>query len=152
MRITATELAEAATLCRAATSLAARARVERAGELSLTQVAVLGRIATQGPVTPREVGDQLLMLPQSLSRPLGALERLGLVRRTPDPSDGRSALLEITEAGRTALRDEMVPRHAWVAEAMAAVCTDADRQTLQAAADLMRRMVEHGGGVAPVEP
>jgi DNA-binding MarR family transcriptional regulator len=152
MRMTPAVQADAAALRRAATSLAARARVERAGELSLTQVAVLGRIATSGPITPREVGDQLRMLPQSLTRPLATLERKGLVWRTPDPSDGRAALLEITDGGLAALRDEMAPRDAWVAEAMAAVCTAEDRLTLRAAADLMRRMVEYGGSVAPVEP
>ena len=92
------------------------------------------------------------MLPQSLTRPLGWLERTGLVRRTPDPSDGRGALIEITEAGITTLQAEMAPRDTWVAEAMAAVCTAEERQTLLAAADLMRRLVEYGGGVAPVEP
>lgn len=133
-------------------AFAARARVERGGELSLTQVAVLGRIATQGPVTPREVGVQLQMLPQSLSRPLAALEGDGLMRRTPDPSDGRAALLEVTDEGRSALRAEMAPRDNWVAEAMAAVCTAEEQRILSVAAELMRRMVDYGGGVAPMEP
>ncbi|WP_016907450.1 MarR family transcriptional regulator [Streptomyces xiaopingdaonensis] len=35
----------------------------------------------------------------TISRQLAALERLGLVRRRPDPLDGRAALLELTEEG-----------------------------------------------------
>src|SRR6266702_3940240 len=121
MRTTAAVLKEASALRRAATSLASRARVERAGELTLTQVAVLGRIAVDGPITPREVAGRLRMVPQSLTRPLAALEAAGLVRRTPDPSDGRGALLHVTGDGLTALRAEMAPRDRWLARATAAL-------------------------------
>jgi DNA-binding MarR family transcriptional regulator len=34
------------------------------------------------------------------SRQIAGLERLGLVRRRPDPVDGRAALLEMTDEGR----------------------------------------------------
>jgi DNA-binding MarR family transcriptional regulator len=139
-------------LRRAATALAARARAERAGALTLNQVAVLGCVATNGPVTPREVARRLRMVPQSLTRPLAALEKGELVRRTPDPADGRGALLDVTPAGLAALRAEMAPRDRWVEEALLAVCTDDERRTLRTAAELMLRLVGHGGGVAPVEP
>ena len=35
----------------------------------------------------------------TISRQLHALERLGLIGRSPDPADGRAALLELTEEG-----------------------------------------------------
>ena len=151
MRTKARARDEAIALRRAATSLAARARVERAGELTLNQVAVLGRIATEGPITPRELGEELQMLPQSLTRPLASLDHAGLIRRMPDPADGRGALLEITEAGLASLRAEMAPRDRWVAAAVAAVCSEGDRDTLAAAAVIMQRLVDYGGPVAPVE-
>jgi DNA-binding MarR family transcriptional regulator len=143
---------EAELVWRAATALASRARAQRAGVLTLNQVAVLGRIAVQGPITPREVAAQMRMTPQSLTRPLAALEGRGLVQRTPDPADGRGSLLAVTPAGRTALRDEMAPRTRWLAEEMAAGCTDEERRTLVAAAGILQRLAERGGGVAPVEP
>ena len=152
MRITAQQVDEATAIRRATTSLAARARVERRGDLTLNQVAALGRILVRGPVTPGELADQLATLPQSLTRTVQALEARGLIRRTPDPTDGRGSLLAATPAGRRAMRDEMAPRDRWVAQAMAAVCTPEERQTLVAAAGILHRLVEHGGGVAPVEP
>jgi DNA-binding MarR family transcriptional regulator len=45
-------------------------------------VSILGRIVTQGPITPGELGRQLRMLPQPLTRPLAVLDRAGYVRRT----------------------------------------------------------------------
>jgi DNA-binding MarR family transcriptional regulator len=143
---------DAAVLRRAATALAARARAERAGELTLTEVAVLGRLATHGPITPGEVAQQLRMLPQSLTRTLASLQQRGALHRTTDPTDRRASLLEVTDAGLAALRAEMAPRDAWTARAIAAVCTTDERATLRQAADIMQRLVEFGGGVAPVEP
>lgn len=136
---------------KAATSLAARARVERAGVLTLNQTAVLGRIVTQGPITPGEVAQQLNMLPQSLTRTFAALEAANLVRRTPDPTDGRGSLLLATQAGRAAIRAEMQPRDRWVARAMAAVLTENERAELARAAELMARLAQFESGVAVVE-
>jgi len=144
-------VAQARTVRRAATALAARARAERGGELSLNQVAVLGRVVSEGPITPGEVADQLGMLPQSLTRTFAALERAGYLHRMPDPGDGRQSLLATTTAGRSALRAEMAPRDRWVARAMDAVLTPDEQRTLVAAADLMLRLVDFGGGVAMVE-
>jgi DNA-binding MarR family transcriptional regulator len=151
MRTTRTVLDQASAVRRAVTALDARARSERGGALPLSQVSVLGRIATQGPITPGELGAELGMLPQSLTRPLARLERDGLVRRTPDPADGRSALLEATADGLAALRAEFEPRTRWLAEAMTAACDAEDRATLVRAATIMQRLVHHGGGVAPRE-
>lgn len=139
-------------LRRAVTAVASRARAERAGDLSLTQVAVLGRVLVEGPITPGEVGAQLALAPQSLTRPLAALERAGLVVRTPDPADGRGALLSATERGRRAMRAEMAPRERWLAAAVAATCTPEEQELLGRAAEVLLKVAAHGSGVAPVEP
>ena len=151
MRTTAQERDVAASVRRAATALAARARVERAGVLSLNQTAVLGRIVTQGPLTPGEVAQQLNMLPQSLTRTFAALEAADYIRRMPDPSDGRGSLLLSTQAGRQAIRAEMQPRDRWVARAMAAVLTEQERAQLAQAAQLMDRLAAFEADVAVVE-
>jgi DNA-binding MarR family transcriptional regulator len=139
-------------LRQAVTGLDVRARAERAGELSLVQVSVLGRLVTAGPLTAGELAGQLRMLPQSLTRPLARLETAGLVQRTGDPSDGRIALLEATPDGRAAIRREFAPRTRWLAQAMSAVCDDHERAVLAEAAAIMTRLAEHGGPLVPVEP
>ena len=143
---------EAAVLRRAVTALAARARAERGGDLSLNQVAVLGRVMTHGPITPGEVAAQLRMLPQSLTRTFAALEELGLMVRMPDPADGRQHLLSVTAEGRVALRAEMGPRDRWLARAMNDVLSPDEQAQLLAAAELLQRLVAVGGAVAVVEP
>jgi DNA-binding MarR family transcriptional regulator len=151
MRTTAEQRERARTVRRAATSLAARARVERGGTLSLNQVAVLGRIVTTGPVTPGEVAAALRMLPQSLTRTFATLEASGLVRRMPDPDDGRQALLVATSEGRAAIAAEMGPRDRWLARAMSSVLTEDERRRLIDAAELMLRLADYESDVAMVE-
>jgi DNA-binding MarR family transcriptional regulator len=151
MRTTAEERRQAGVVRRAATALAARARAERGGELSLNQTAVLGRVAIQGPITPGEVAAQLRMLPQSLTRTFAALESAGHVARTPDPGDGRQSLLVVTAEGRAALRAEMGPRDRWLARAMATVLTARERELLTQAADLMLRLAGFEADGAVVE-
>ena len=151
MRTTATERQKATALRRAATALAARTRVERAGSLSLNQTAVLGRIVTLGPITPGEVAAQLRMLPQSLTRTFAALEVAGYVRRMPDPDDGRAALLVATAEGRRAIQAEMAPRDRWLARAMATVLDDDERALLDDAAALMTRLAGFESDVAMAE-
>jgi DNA-binding MarR family transcriptional regulator len=43
--------------------------------------------------------------PSTVSRAVAALVRFGLVRRSPDPTDGRASVLELTESGRVARAD-----------------------------------------------
>jgi DNA-binding MarR family transcriptional regulator len=151
MRTTTRQRSQAAVIRRAATALAARARAERGGELSLNQTAVLGRVIVCGPVTPGEVADQLRMLPQSLTRTFAALEAAGYIRRTPDPADGRQSLLLATAEGRTAIRAEMAPRDRWLARAMALVLSPDEVEQLARAAELMSRLAEFEADVALAE-
>lgn len=151
MRTTSTQRLQACTLRRAATALAARARAERAGELSLNQTAVLGRVVTHGPITPGEVAAQLRMLPQSLTRTFAALEAAGYVRRVADPDDGRQALLLSTTEGRAAIRNEMQPRDRWLARAMAELLNEDECALLARASELMIRLADFESDVALVE-
>lgn len=57
-------------------------------------------IAQAGPVTATTVGEQMMIDKGQLSRAVASLEQLGLVARTPDPSDRRAQLLEATPEGR----------------------------------------------------
>jgi DNA-binding MarR family transcriptional regulator len=53
-----------------------------------------------GPTRLTDLATQLGIGKGTLSRQIRNLESLGLVRRHPDPVDGRAALLELTEAGQ----------------------------------------------------
>ena len=144
-------VAIAARICRGVTTLAARARVERTGALTLTETAVLGRLWSGGEMTPGELADRLGLQPQSLTRTLASLETAGQLQRTRDPSDGRQFLLSVTAAGARALNAEMQPRERWLAGVIEHQLTAAERDILLVAASLMERLALVDASPAPVE-
>jgi DNA-binding MarR family transcriptional regulator len=71
-----------------------------AADLTPTRVAVLLNTVRNGPIRLAEVAEQEGLNPTLLSRTVAALADAGLVARTADESDRRSAWLEATPAGR----------------------------------------------------
>jgi DNA-binding MarR family transcriptional regulator len=61
--------------------------------------AVLSAIRAYQPITPSRLAALLGMPPTTLSSYLRRLEARRLVRRKPNPEDGRSSLLEVTKTG-----------------------------------------------------
>src|SRR5258708_13880370 len=79
---------------------------------TLAQCRVFQRIAPEGSRLT-DLADQAQMSKQSAGVLVDQLERLGYVRRVPDPTDGRARLIVIEQRGRravevaTATRDEI---------------------------------------------
>jgi DNA-binding MarR family transcriptional regulator len=61
---------------------------------------VLLAFSRRGALPLRVMGERLMVHPTSVTSTIDRLERQGLVRRTPNPRDGRGTLAEITPAGR----------------------------------------------------
>jgi DNA-binding MarR family transcriptional regulator len=68
--------------------------------LTPSQASVLGLVVFRGPLSLSELADLEGLNPTMLSRVVGRLQELELIRRIPDPADLRSASVTSTEAGR----------------------------------------------------
>lgn len=66
----------------------------------------LGR-SPGGRMRQTEVVRQLSITTGGVTRLVDRIEGAGLLRRVPDPADRRATFVEITEAGRTALREAL---------------------------------------------
>ncbi|MFC5061359.1 MarR family winged helix-turn-helix transcriptional regulator [Actinomycetospora atypica] len=62
---------------------------------------VLLRFSRSGSLPMSLMGQRLQLHPTSITNIVDRLEGAGLVRRVPHPSDKRTTLVEITDAGRT---------------------------------------------------
>jgi DNA-binding MarR family transcriptional regulator len=60
---------------------------------------LLGWIEKNGPVRASAAVEAFRIDKGALSRQIQHLADLGLVRRTPDPADGRASLVELTDDG-----------------------------------------------------
>ncbi|HUC22313.1 MAG TPA: MarR family transcriptional regulator [Streptosporangiaceae bacterium] len=69
--------------------------------LSWTRVLAVRRLAVE-PQTQRELAERLSADPPYVTLMIDDLEKRGLVRRKPHPTDRRAKLVELTAAGRAA--------------------------------------------------
>jgi DNA-binding MarR family transcriptional regulator len=82
---------------------------------TLAQVRVFQRLGPDGSRLT-DLADQAQMSKQSAGVLVDQLERLGYVRRVPDPTDGRARLIVIEERGRRAAEVAMATSTAILAE------------------------------------
>ena len=92
-------------------------------------------------MTPCELAEIERVKRPTATRTLRHLASLDLVDRTPDPDDGRSALVSITPAGRERLRRLRGRKNAYLARRMREMPED-DVRTLERAAEILERMLE----------
>lgn len=122
--------------------LVRRVRASAAAEgLSMTELSVLGRLVRHGAATTAELARAESVKPQSMGTTVAALEELGLVKRSPHPTDGRQVNIEAAEKGRSlrqSLRDAKI---AWLAEEMKGLSED-EQEVLFRAGAILRRLAE----------
>jgi DNA-binding MarR family transcriptional regulator len=66
-------------------------------------IIVLARLDEFGPVRPSELARLLGVEPSTATRHVQELHRRHLVDKRPDPTDGRSCVVEMTDEGRATL-------------------------------------------------
>jgi DNA-binding MarR family transcriptional regulator len=127
---------------------ARRLRQEAAAEtsgLTPTSVAALATIERHGPLTPSEIAAIERVKRPTITRTLRCLEREGLIDRTSDPNDRRSALVSVNGAGRERLRRLRGRKNAYLARRMKDLTAE-EVETLERAAEILERMREGDRG------
>jgi DNA-binding MarR family transcriptional regulator len=105
-------------------------------------MAVLG---DHGALTQRELGQATLMDKVPVNRACKKLEDRGLVNRSPNTSDGRSHLLELTPEGR-AVHGGIMPLAQKIEAELFSVLSDDERATLR---DMLVRIRDQAGEFDP---
>ena len=110
-------------------------------ELSLTEAAVMSRLAKDGPATTADLARAESMKPQSMGATIAALEEMGMVERKPHPTDGRQVNIELTAKGAAVRKSAKDAKRMWLAQAIAQL-DEQERETLFAAGKIIKRLVE----------
>ena len=97
--------------------------------VSRTGYWVLVRVSEVGPARLSDVAATVELDLSTISRQIRDLVAAGLIARTPDPADGRAALLSLTERGRSVLEAVSESRRRVLALAIAD-WTDEERNAL----------------------
>jgi DNA-binding MarR family transcriptional regulator len=112
-----------------------------AHELSWSEAVVMGRLAQDGPATTADLARAEAVRPQSMGATIAALEERGLVERKPHPTDGRQVNIVLTAKGAAVRKSSKDAKLTWLAQAIAGL-DDQDRETLFAAGEIIKRLVE----------
>ncbi len=110
-------------------------------ELSLTESAVMARLAKGGPATTADLARAESMKPQSMGTTIAALEEMGMVERKPHPTDGRQVNIALTDRGAAVRKSAKDAKRTWLAHAVAQL-DKRDQATLFAAGEIIKRLVE----------
>ena len=102
---------------------------------------VLGLLRDHGALSPSALGERLIVTRATVTGVVDSLERRGYVRRTPNPVDRRSVLVELTPDGRRVVQEVRTLIHrkekAWMSS-----LSDAE---LRAYIELMHRIQDGVG-------
>jgi len=140
-RATAEQLA--ISLRESITRLNRRVRQARpVGDLTFSQLSALTSLQLAGAMTPRELADVERVQPPTMTKIVGKLEDLGLVARTPHPTDRRQVILAATEQGRTVYVQFETQRNEWLARQLAQLSPD-ERDTLERAAQILQQVARN---------
>ena len=107
--------------------------------VTLTHLAALSTLKRHGPMSPGELAGHERVQPPSMTRVVVALEGMGLVTRTPHPTDGRQVIIELTPTAEQLLDAEARAREAWLSGQLQDLSPE-ERTVLREAAVIMDKL------------
>ncbi|WP_199754060.1 MarR family winged helix-turn-helix transcriptional regulator [Dyella dinghuensis] len=112
------------------------------GDLTASQISVLGRIERDGPTTVTALAQIEGVRPQSMGATVATLQAAGFIAGTPHPTDGRQTLLSLTPACHAWIKKHRAQREDWLVHTMQAKLSLAEQKKVADAIGLLKRLVE----------
>lgn len=116
--------------------------VTTGSDLTPSQTAVLTRLWKEGDSSASALAAAERVRPQSMATILAGLDQHGLIRRTPDPDDGRRQVISLTAAGRRRAESDRQVREEWLARAMQDRYSERERRVILDALALLQRLID----------
>lgn len=110
-------------------------------DLTLAQLSILLTLLDQGPMRMTELASHERVRTPTTTVAIRRLEKIGLVKRSRDPSDLRAVLVDVTPRGLVQHREALATRRAALA-AMLSKLTVEERETLSSALAPLLRLAE----------
>jgi DNA-binding MarR family transcriptional regulator len=107
--------------------------------VTLTHLSALSTLKQHGPMSPGELAGHERVQPPSMTRVVVALEGMGLLTRSPHPTDGRQVVIDLTPEAVELLGAEAQAREAWLTGELEGL-TDEERTVLREASTIMEKL------------
>lgn len=105
-----------------------------------SQSETLGLLDRQGAMSVASLAAERKVKHQSMRLVVEQLETAGLVTRLPNPADGRSQLIALSDEGRAALARSRAARQHEIASLIDERLSEGDRQVLRAAIEIIEKL------------
>jgi DNA-binding MarR family transcriptional regulator len=116
---------------------------EGGADLTLAQLSILLTLLDLGPIRMTELAAHERVRTPTTTVAIRRLEKLGLVKRSRDPSDLRAVLVDVTPRGLVQHREALATRRAALAVLLSRLGED-ERETLAKALAPLARLAEQG--------
>lgn len=114
----------------------------RSGSPRDAQADALADLAHAGSLSIAALAESRGVTHQSMRLVVARLEQAQLIERTPDPADGRSVLMSLTDAGWDAARQDRQIRSRWLAQAIESRLSAKEQADLGRALPLLLRLID----------
>ncbi|BBZ25750.1 MarR family transcriptional regulator [Mycolicibacterium madagascariense] len=114
---------------------------EGGADLTLAQLSILLTLLDLGPIRMTELAAHERVRTPTTTVAIRRLEKLGLVKRSRDPSDLRAVLVDVTPRGLVQHREALATRRAQLASMLGNLSTE-ERETLANALAPLARLAE----------
>ena len=112
------------------------------GDYTWSQAAVLIRLESDGPATVSALARAEGVQQQSMGTTVAALEAAGLVKGSPDPTDGRQTILSLTDTCREIVKTNRAAKDDWLFRAIETKLSSAEQEKLAVALELLKRLAD----------
>jgi DNA-binding MarR family transcriptional regulator len=122
--------------------LSRRLRQQSVGDITQSQLSALATVERAGALSLGELAEIERVAPPSMTRIAARLEERGLLARTADVTDRRIARVAITTEGRDLLEETRTRRDAYLATRLAAMSPE-EHEVLVRALPLLERLARN---------
>jgi DNA-binding MarR family transcriptional regulator len=119
-------------------------RTTEGGDLTLAQLSILLTLLDRGPIRMTELAAHERVRTPTTTVAIRRLEKLGLVKRSRDPSDLRAVLVDVTPEGLVQHREALAARRAQLSNLLAKL-SEEDLDTLAKALAPLERLADQSG-------
>jgi DNA-binding MarR family transcriptional regulator len=112
-------------------------------DLTLAQISILLTLLDSGPIRMTELATRERVRTPTTTVAIRRLEKVGLVKRSRDPSDMRAVLVEVTPEGQVQYTEALDARRSQLS-AMLGRLSDVERENLTNALKPLERLADAG--------